>query len=470
MRSEVPINLLKSHPRNEEYFSALSPEKHEEIRRSIETHGIRDPLKVLPDYTVVAGHQRLRIAQELGMEKVPVVVLDISQEEAEYLLIADNEERRQSDEDPIRKAKRAAFLKQYWGVREGSANPKGVTIPREGKNYPHDGKTLSDIAKAVGESRENLKKLLKLNDLTPSLQALVSQRRLPQTAAYSLAFLPPEEQESLLRALGESGICGLSVKDAQALRSDLDLTRAEKEKLRISLIALEKEKTALSEQLSVAKDIRPAQDDLTNLRRQLLEKQAETDILRTKLDELVQNPVEKVIYKLDPVVTAELEAAKKRTKELLGERESLTERLVLLAEDRAVKEDRLTKLESKRSELEEYLDHARKEIEKLKSRPRPKLDQRRVNCHALMEKASISALTLADVLKSLENDYADDLLSVARVRGGQEIEEIATSILDAGLFTAFNTSLETVMGRIDCVAEIIRVGKPKLRIIKNTDA
>ena len=87
-----------------------------------------------------------------------------------------------------------------------------------------------------------------------------------------------------------------------------------------------------------------------------------------------------------------------------------------------------------------------------------------------MEKASISALTLADVLKSLENDYADDLLSVARVRGGQEIEEIATSILDAGLFTAFNTSLETVMGRIDCVAEIIRVGKPKLRIIKNTDA
>lgn len=119
MHSQIPVSLLKPHPRNEEYFSSLSPEKHEEVRRSIEAHGIRDPLKVLPDYTVLAGHQRLRIALELGLEKVPVTIVDISPEEAGYLLIADNEERRQDDSDPVKKARRAKFLTEYWGIRRG---------------------------------------------------------------------------------------------------------------------------------------------------------------------------------------------------------------------------------------------------------------------------------------------------------------------------------------------------------------
>ncbi|WP_449240367.1 hypothetical protein [Desulfoscipio gibsoniae] len=46
---------------------------------------------------------------------LPVEVKDVSPEEAEYLLIADNEERRQNDDDPVKKAKRAKFLKEYWG-------------------------------------------------------------------------------------------------------------------------------------------------------------------------------------------------------------------------------------------------------------------------------------------------------------------------------------------------------------------
>ncbi len=93
--SKVSIKLLKPHPKNQEYYSDLPEEKRQEINRSIEAHVIRDPLKVLSDYTVVAGHQRLRIAKELDLEKVPVVILDVTPDEAECLLIADNEERRQ---------------------------------------------------------------------------------------------------------------------------------------------------------------------------------------------------------------------------------------------------------------------------------------------------------------------------------------------------------------------------------------
>ncbi|MEW6447178.1 MAG: hypothetical protein AB1426_03690 [Bacillota bacterium] len=69
-------------------------------------------------------------------------------------------------------------LKRYWGVREGSANPKGTVVPREGRNVPHERKTLADVAEALGETEKNLKRLLKLNDLIPELQQLVSRGKL----------------------------------------------------------------------------------------------------------------------------------------------------------------------------------------------------------------------------------------------------------------------------------------------------
>ncbi len=57
----VSIALLKCHPKNQEYYNSLTPEKYEEIKRSIEINGIRDPLKVLPDYTIIAGHHYLEV-------------------------------------------------------------------------------------------------------------------------------------------------------------------------------------------------------------------------------------------------------------------------------------------------------------------------------------------------------------------------------------------------------------------------
>lgn len=101
---------------------------------------------------------------------MPVVIIDVSPEEAEYLLIADNEERRQDDNDPIKKAKRAKFLKEYWGVKNGGDRK---SVPQN-----EELKTSADVADAVGTTAKNLHRLLKLNDLIPELQELVSSNKL----------------------------------------------------------------------------------------------------------------------------------------------------------------------------------------------------------------------------------------------------------------------------------------------------
>jgi len=327
MTSHVPVDILRPHPKNGDYFDDPTPEEYERIKRSIAEQGIRDPLKVLPDYTVVAGCLRLRIARELGLTHVPVEIWDVDPEQAEYLLIADNEERRYS-RDPVKKAKRAEFLRRYWGVREGPGRPK-----KSGNNYPIS-RTLEDVANAVGEERENLKKLLKLNDLIPPLQDLVSRGDLPQTAAYSFAFLPPEEQEMVLRVLGESGVCGLSVREAQEIRRQLD---AERKRAAVA----ERRVREIEEELASAQ--REAADG-NRLAAELARAQAENERLRAQRPPAVETVVERIIAQRDP--SADREAARLRAR--VGE---LTAQLAQLSTPLRDKERLEAELEEKRAEL-----------------------------------------------------------------------------------------------------------------------
>jgi ParB family chromosome partitioning protein len=60
-------------------------------------------------------------------------------------------------------------LKQYFNVRDGNTNPKGTTIPRQGQFVPDAGKTMNDVAEAIGEDLATTQRLLKINDLISEL-------------------------------------------------------------------------------------------------------------------------------------------------------------------------------------------------------------------------------------------------------------------------------------------------------------
>jgi len=252
----ISIDKLKIHPKNQEYFSDPPSEKYEEIKQSIEANGIRDPLKVLPDYTIIAGHQRYKIAKELGLEKVPVIIYEISEEEAEYLLIADNEERRQEDNDPIKKAKRARFLKEYWGVKQGTRSDLGQN-------------GLSSIARAINENERTTKRLLKLNDLIPEFQELVSEKKLGTTAAEQLAYLELETQKALWQTLGEE-LENKTLSEVKEIRKKMEETQKElKEKENFQKEAEEKT-IQLSEKIKDAeKTIEEYKSQICNLEKEI---------------------------------------------------------------------------------------------------------------------------------------------------------------------------------------------------------
>jgi hypothetical protein len=119
-----------------------------------------------------------------------------SEQYLEYLLIAENVERRgQAETDPMKKARIAGFLKEYWGVKHGGDRAREQNAPL---------KTLDDVGEVIGEDRHTTKRLLKLNCLIPEIQVLVSAGKLGTTAAEQLAYLTEDEQRALFDALGET--------------------------------------------------------------------------------------------------------------------------------------------------------------------------------------------------------------------------------------------------------------------------
>ncbi|WP_165847842.1 ParB/RepB/Spo0J family partition protein [Ammonifex thiophilus] len=330
--SEVPVNLLKPHPKNAELFPEKLPDElWQKLVEDIRENGILNPLIVAPDYTVLAGHLRLEAAKEAGLTRVPVVIRDIDpeSEEAVSLLIRDNLLRRQLSDMQV--ARLIRKLKELRGVRRGGdrrsdeAKSNGKVCRLIEAESKSQFETLK-IAQMLGMSKATLHRLDKLNDLIPDLQALLELGKWDATSVAAIvASLPPDEQEKLLSYLGESGICNLSVKQAQELKKELEAERKKKEDLLRLVSSLEEEKNRiLQEAQQKEKRTRETELKLKELEKQLA-------FLRERLQQaqnnVVTKVVEKVVYRTDPELEKKLAEQEQKLKAREEELKALKEKL-----------------------------------------------------------------------------------------------------------------------------------------------
>lgn len=225
MASTISIDKLSPHPKNGYYFTDVEGEKYGEIKRSVDVYGIRESIVVTTDYTVISGHQRLRIAKDLGLTDIPVEIKDVDEIEAEYLLIAYNIERRgEAEPDPIKKARIAKFLKEYWAINQGTRKELGQN-------------GITDISEVIGETERTTKRLLKLNDLIPEIQSLVSSGKQGTTAAEQLAYLTEDEQREIYTLFGEE-LTKQTVEEVKRLRREIEQARDTEQALRDTIDSL----------------------------------------------------------------------------------------------------------------------------------------------------------------------------------------------------------------------------------------
>lgn len=355
----VPVDLLKPHPKNKD-LPPLDDKIRREMAEDIRQNGIATPLILARDYTILAGYQRWEIAKELGMTHVPAIVRhDIESDtvEAVAFLIKDNLLRRHYDEMTL--AKQIRELKELVGMKRGrpraevGANdrekhetvaefPRGSAQVGAGTN---GNKKQALSAEFLGLSERRVRELDKLNELIPELQGLVSQRKLSSKAAYSLAFLPPEEQRDLLKVLGESGVCGLSVQEAQELRRQLDAERTRIAQGEARIRDLER-------QLAAA---RASSGESERLAAELARLREENERLKARGPEVVEKVVEKVVTRPDAAQEAEINRLRAQVEQLEARLRDATgeEEVARLRQTKAELEAEVRYLERTRQRLGE---------------------------------------------------------------------------------------------------------------------
>ncbi|MEW8506689.1 MAG: ParB/RepB/Spo0J family partition protein [Candidatus Thiodiazotropha sp.] len=186
----LPVDLIQRgryQPRRE--FDADSLR---ELADSIAAQGVIQPVVVRPveneRYELIAGERRWRAAQQAGLDEIPVVIKDVTEEAAMAMGLIENIQRE--DLNPLEEANALSRLLLEFGL------------------------THQEVAKAVGKSRTTVTNLLRLLELNEEVKNLVESGRLEMGHARSLLGLKGEMQT---RAANQVAAQGLSVRETERL-------------------------------------------------------------------------------------------------------------------------------------------------------------------------------------------------------------------------------------------------------------
>ncbi len=186
----LPVDLLqrgKFQPRHEFNQEAL-----EELSNSIRAQGVIQPIVVRPvedgRYEIVAGERRWRAAQMAGLQEIPVVIKEVSDQATMAMALIENIQRENLN--PIEEATALQRLIQEFGL------------------------TQQEAAEAVGRSRTSVTNLLRLLNLNAEVGLMVQHRKLEMGHARALLGLEGEQQS---QAAKQVVLLGLSVRETEKL-------------------------------------------------------------------------------------------------------------------------------------------------------------------------------------------------------------------------------------------------------------
>lgn len=213
----------------------------DELVESIRVHGVLSPLLARPKgecYELVSGHRRRLAAQKLGLPTVPVLVREMSDDEAVILMVDSNLQR----ENLLPSEKAFAYKMKLEAMnRQGRRTDLTSTtvVPKFRSNEV--------IGKESGESRETVRRYIRLTNLVPPLLQMVDDGRIAFSPAVELSYLTRDEQAELWDLIGrEDATPSLS----QALRMK-QLSREAKLTPEVLYAILTEEKPNQKEQIRI---------------------------------------------------------------------------------------------------------------------------------------------------------------------------------------------------------------------------
>lgn len=227
---------FRNHP-----FKLRDGEEKEQLLQSIKTQGAIEPLIVRPlsesEYEVISGHRRMEICKELGMEKIPVIVRNLTNEQAVSMMVDANLHRNN-----ILPSERAFAYKMKWEAAKKSEK----SLSQPATKYRSDER----IANEFGIGKDTLHRYILLTYLIPELLEMVDEGKIALTPAVELSYLTHEEQHLLLNEI-EYADATPSLSQAQRLR---DFSRQGRLTADVIFAVMSEEKANQKEQIRFSKE------------------------------------------------------------------------------------------------------------------------------------------------------------------------------------------------------------------------
>ena len=187
----IPLSAIDDAP--DHPFGVRDDEEMAELVESISTFGVINPVIVRKGegerYELISGHRRKYACSKLGIETLPVIVRDLSREEAIIFMVDSNLHREHIL--PYERAKAYQMKMEALKKRAGRPSKNNLTP------MVSDLRTDEMIGAENGESREQVRRYIRLNNLIPELLEDVDMGKIAFRPAVELSYLNEEEQKDL---------------------------------------------------------------------------------------------------------------------------------------------------------------------------------------------------------------------------------------------------------------------------------
>ena len=194
---QIPIDEL--HPFTNHPFKVLDDEAMTRTVESIAQYGVLAPLIARPrpegGYEIISGHRRQYAAKLAGLETLPVIVRQMSDDAAVILMVDSNLQR-----EHIMPSERAFAYKMKLDALKNQGARSDLTSCQVGTKFRAD----ESLAEDSGESARNVQRFIRLTNLIPELLDMVDEKKISFNPAVELSYLDESQQRDFLEAMEDT--------------------------------------------------------------------------------------------------------------------------------------------------------------------------------------------------------------------------------------------------------------------------
>ena len=195
---QIPIGELfpfKNHP-----FKVLDDESMQRTVESVEQYGVLSPLIARPrpegGYEIISGHRRQHAAQLAGLDTLPVIVRQMSDDAAVILMVDSNLQR-----EHILPSERAFAYKMKLEAIKNQGARSDLT---SGQIVQKSKLSIERVAEDAGEGYKTVQRFIRLTNLIPELLDMVDEKKISFNPAVELSYLDEAQQRDFLEAMNDT--------------------------------------------------------------------------------------------------------------------------------------------------------------------------------------------------------------------------------------------------------------------------